>query len=472
MTQAAASGTNSASVFVLPGFAAGAAAIMTHTLPLSVDTSLEQPRPTRVRFVVVALATLSAIFLYLDRICLSFTERYITQDLGLSSTQASWLLSAFFWTYALAQVPSGWLGDRFGVRNVLAAYIVGWSLFTGLMGVAHSFAALLVFRFGCGLAQAGAYPTSASLLSKWVPFSGRAGASGVVATGGRIGGALAQGLTAYLLLTLGGWRPVMFVYGAAGVLVAFLFWLGVRNRPGLHPGCNAAEVALIEHGRPAGSSTQGAVGGLPLRYLVRSRSLWLSSISQFGTNFGWVFVITWFPRFLLEVYQVPVLERGWMTSLPLLVSMAGMLAGGWVTDWLTKPLGLRWGRALPMGLTRFVCAAAFVACLGSDSAWGVTIALCVMTISTDLGVPAVWAFKQDVGGRHVGSVLGWGNMWGNLGAAVSPVVLNEMVELGGWNACFLTCAAAFLLSGVAALGVDARIPIVPVSRPAEPGTPL
>src|SRR5262245_33135800 len=122
--------------------------------------------PSHIRWWVVGLATLMAILLYLDRICLSFTERYIVEDLGLSNREAAVLLSAFFWTYALGQVPSGWLSDRFGARLMLALYILFWSLFTGLMGLVGSFLALLACRLGCGLAQAGAYPTSSSLISK------------------------------------------------------------------------------------------------------------------------------------------------------------------------------------------------------------------------------------------------------------------------------------------------------------------
>jgi sugar phosphate permease len=560
---------------------------------------LSQP-PTRVRYLVVFLATLAAVLLYLDRICLSITERYITEDLGLSGAQAGLLFSAFFWAYAIGQVPAGWLGDRLGVRWVLTLYIVSWSAFTGLMGAAQSFLAVLAFRFGCGLAQAGAYPASASLLSKWVPFSARALASSVVATGGRVGGFLAPVLTAYLMVAfvpvndgsllhpadllngvalcrnlsraddspvarLGatirarlpasttalvqqvtqadqkepltahdqaalveglndvlkqrdlfstvnleefslspearrlarvpeeqltpqqierrnrllleaaypdqvrkvfgrGWRPVMLVYGLAGVVVALLFWLGVRDRPGLHPACNQDEVALIESSQLPGAGVteaRRASEGLPLVALLCSWSLWLSSISQFMTNLSWVFLITWFPRYLAEVHRVPVVERGWMASLPLLVGMAGMLAGGWVTDWLTRRVGLRWGRALPMGLTRFAGAAGFAACLLLHSPWSVTVALCMVTVFTDLGVPAVWAFMQDVGGRHVGSVLGWGNMWGNVGAAVSPVLLNLAIDAGRWDACFLGCAVAFLVAGIAALGIDATRPIVP-----------
>src|SRR5579864_4438816 len=111
-----------------------------------------------------------AVLLYLHRFCLSFAERYIKEDLGLSNGQTALLLSAFFWAYGLAQVPAGWLSDRRGARLVLTLYILLWSLCTGLIGAATAFALILALRLGCGLAQAGAYPTSAALLTDWVPF--------------------------------------------------------------------------------------------------------------------------------------------------------------------------------------------------------------------------------------------------------------------------------------------------------------
>ncbi len=550
--------------------------------------------PTHVRYQVVALATLMAVLLYLDRICLAFVEGFIREDLGLNKNQAGVLLSAFFWAYALAQVPSGWLSDRYGARAMLALYILSWSLFTGLMGAATSFAALLLFRFGCGLGQAGAYPTSASLISKWVPFSARGFASSIVSTGGRIGGFAAPVLTAYLILAflpadtpsllgegdlldvkalrerlekpepsepfrlfvrdqvlpalqsrgsesdaaesarrllndiirrrdlfqyvdvrshalppeakelasipydeLSGeqiqrrnrlllevafpesirklygrsWRPVLIVYGLAGLMVAAWFFWVVRNRPSEHARCNAAEVAVIEHGRPATAGTpHGRVAGLPWRALLTCRSLWLSSMSQFGTNFGWVFLITYLPRYLDEAHHVPVAERGWMTGMPIFIGMAGMLTGGWLTDRLTRALGLRWGRRLPMTATRFCAMAGFLACLLFDSPWAVTIALCVVAVSNDLGTSSIWAFCQDIGRQHVGSVLGWGNMWGNLGAAVSPLVLGWIIGQDRWGWCFVACAAAYLLAGLAALGVDATVPIrVPESAGVNDG---
>jgi MFS transporter, ACS family, glucarate transporter len=158
-----------------------------------------------------------------------------------------------------------------------------------------------------------------------------------------------------------------------------------------------------------------------------------------------------------------------MAGVPLLFGSVGMLAGGWVTDALTKKAGLRWGRAAPNALSKCAAAAAFLACLWLHSAWGVVAAMAVMAVATDLAVPSVWAFAQDVGGRHAGSALGWTNMWGNFGAALSPVVLAAAQQSGGWDVAFLVAATSFLLAGLAAASVDARKPLEPPAEIASTG---
>jgi nitrate/nitrite transporter NarK len=563
-------------------------------------------RPTHVRHWVVLATVLMSILLYLDRFCISFAERLIKEDLDLSNEQISWILSAFFWSYALGQVPAGWLSDRFGSRLMLSIYVLLWSVFTALTGLASGFLMLFMLRLGFGLGQAGAFPTAGGVLSKWTPIATRGTASGLVASGGRVGGAIAPVVTALLIVMfvpvtapsklasgdlfnaarfshllhnpppktaaiaeqalsrfssqaashvavlaeshrpdepsplsaadgqlladalnqlladrtfyeadrfaaldlpreatrlakqdpqalkseeverlnrllletafpteikkvyVAGWRPVLLVYGLVGIVVAGLIWVVFRNRPQEHPACNAAEIELITHGQPPASTRR--LSGIPWKSLVSSQSLWLSSISQVGTNIGWVFLVTWLPRYLEEVHRVPVETRGVMASIPLVVGWVGMLLGGRLTDRMVHRFGLRWGRALPMGLTRFLGMGAFLFCLlpvakwfGPDWApWVLTAAFGMVAFATDLGVAAVWAFCQDVGGRHVGSVLGWGNMWGNLGAAVSPLLLNWMIgKDGSWDGAFIVCAVSFLISGLAALGVDATRPIVP-----------
>lgn len=424
--------------------------------------------PTRVRYAVVLVTTLVAFLLYLDRICMAEVVKSpsFLAELNLDKGQIGTVLGAFFFAYALAQVPAGWLSDRFGARSMMTFYIAVWSLFTALSGLAQGMTALLVARLGLGLAQAGAYPTSSGLLSKWVTFEWRATASSIVAFGGRTGLAFASLLTALLIGLLGNWRSTLILYGVLGGVVAWLFWTVFRNRPEEHPRCNQAECELIEHSRPAGMpSPHGRARRVPLGPLVTDFSMWCSSATQFFTNMGWAFLGTWLPTYLSEVKHVEPIPLGNMVAVALFVGMGGMLVGGYVTDWSTRQLGVRWGRSLPLAVSRFVAAGAYVACLWLDSPWALVTAFAVVAFATDVGVAPFWAFSQDVGGRHVGSVLGWANMWGNFGAAaiarLVPFVLATWDINHDWHEAFLFFAANFVLSGITALGMNAAKPLCP-----------
>ncbi|OYW18653.1 MAG: hypothetical protein B7Z55_10230, partial [Planctomycetales bacterium 12-60-4] len=123
------------------------------------EPSIGPAAPTQVRWVVLAVATLSSLLLYLDRFCVSFALESIRIEFGLSQWNMSWFIGVFFWSYALGQVPAGWLSDRFGIRLMLTVYILLWSVFTALIGLSTGIVTLLAYRLGCGLAQAGAYPS-------------------------------------------------------------------------------------------------------------------------------------------------------------------------------------------------------------------------------------------------------------------------------------------------------------------------
>ena len=573
-------------------------------------------RPTGVRHLIILLLTLMSVLLYLDRFCVSFAGDYIKEDLGLSQTQMSWFLSLFFWSYALSQVPAGWLADRFGARRMLSIYVVAWSLFTALMGLAAGFTMLLFARLMCGITQAGAYPTAGGVISRWVPLSKRATASAWVGLGGRIGGAMAPILTAFLMVVfvpietpveftdadllnatkldkklwtfdfvgqqeqkfnaatkrivdivernwrdnqgklpnvgaaqagpvvepepllvrlnslldrsdlfdeaafaklnlpregLGyaerlktgselskgelrrfnrllievafpgeirklygrGWRPVMIVYGLSGVFVALGIWLMFRERPELHSRVNDAERALIETGRLATAADPASKAGrMPIRPLFTNFSLWCNCANQIGTNIGWVFLVTWLSRYFIEMHSVPILERSVLVMMPNLIGLCGGFLGGRWVDWLLPRIGLKWSRSLPPIVTRFVAAGGYGMCLyfasqpaGSalNSPWAFTAAFCLIYFSVDLGQSAFWAYAQDAGGKYVGSVLGWGNMWGNLGAAFGPLLYNYLLgenpTVAEWNNLFWLGLIAFVFAGIATFGLDASKPV-------------
>lgn len=561
------------------------------------DAATLHERPTRVRYLIVAAATVMAFLLYLDRFCVSILSDYMRQDLGVTQEDISRMFTAFFLSYALAQVPSGWLSDRFGARGMLAFYILAWSAFTALTGAVTGLALLLVMRFACGFSQAGAYPTAASVVGRWVPITARGSASAIVANGGRIGGALAPVLTAWLIVLVvpadtpvelrpedildadgiverlapdgdlywlqdqldssqtvsdtrtndeitanlnqllnlpdlynpthmdqiklpregmsflkrhlasdareplsetergrfhrfilesqfnkeiaklygRGWRPIMYIYGLIGIPVAALFWFLFRERPSSHPWSNDAEAELVNRGRgEAVSSSSDQLGGAPVIPLLKSGNMWCCCISQWGTNIGWLFIMTWLPRYLMDVHQVPLIERGVMTMIPAMIGIIGMFLGGKLTDILADRLGVKWGRRVPIASSRMTALLAYVGCIlvstlpadhSLNSPWTFTALLSIVAFSTDFGSAPTWAFNQDIGGRHIGSVLGWGNMWGNLGATVAPWIYNRMLgenpTLTDWNMMFGVCAASFGLSFICAMIIDASKPIVP-----------
>jgi ACS family glucarate transporter-like MFS transporter len=419
-------------------------------------------RPTGVRHVMVGVTTLVAVMLYLDRVCLSIVGEAIKKDQGISEDQYAMLLSAFFWAYALFQIPAGWLGDRFGARVVLSAYLFWWSACTGLMGMASGFVALLALRLGCGIFEAGAYPLASGVVKAWVPSRERGLASGLVAVGGRLGGAIAPVLTASVAsATADGWRLPFIVYGAVGMGGAAVFYWWFRNDPATHPAVNPSELAII--GRHAAVAGPHPDDGLPpLEAFALNFPLWMCSLVQFLSNFSWVFIITLFPTYLEKVHQTPLGTRAWYQAIPLYFGILGMLAGGRFSDVAMRRFGPRWGRALPMAASRVLVGLAYLGCLANPDAFSIMLLMCLVAWAGDFGTAPVWAWSQDVGGRHVGALLGWANMWGNLGAAVAPIVIQKIQKAceteanpaAGWTVVFAVCASTQVIGAIAAMFVS------------------
>lgn len=193
-------------------------------------------------------------------------------------------------------------------------------------------------------------------------------------------------------------------------------------------------------------------------------SMWMNCLVQFCTNVGWAFLVTDLAEYLRSRDISPTLT-GNLNTLVLLVGMIGMLQGGWVTDYCTRRWGVRWGRTMPVFVARLLSTVAYVVCLFTDDIYVIVAMMALVAYATDLGVGGIWAYTQDVGGKFTASILGWANMWGNLGAGLTPILVALIREHadpnGDWKEVFAVFAIAFLISTVAALGLDATKPIVP-----------
>lgn len=420
---------------------------------------------SNVRNRILWVTMLMAFILYLDRICMGEIVKSVSfnAELGLNKEQIGEILGAFFFTYALFQVPAGWASDRFGARPMLTLYIVLWSIFTLATGLVSTFAGLMAVRLLCGAAEAGAYPTSMALIRKWVPLEARARACGMVSLGGRIGGTLAPFLTIWLVVSLGNWRTTLWIDGVVGLVISVLFWRTVRSSPHEHPHITNEELRLI--GQPeVEKPLTGAEFRRALVSFAKSKSLWCNSVSQALQNIGWGFLITWLPTYLVEEHGVGQVEGGRLLTYVLAFGMLGQIAGGYFCDWATNRFGLRWGRLLPMTSSMFVCAAAYFYCPFVSSTWMLIACCAAVSFCTDLANPALWAFMGDVGGRATAAAGGWGNMWGNFGASAGALLVPWLLKVGGGDGktlVFFTLGGAFILAGIILFPMDATKKLLP-----------
>ncbi len=297
------------------------------------------------------------------------------------------------------------------------------------------------------------------MTKRWTPLPARGKANSVVSFGGRLGGAIAPVLTAWLLKDVLGWRWVLALYGASGIFVALLFWKVFRESPREHSKCNEAERELILAG-----GDENAISGQqpfpPLIPLIKSGTMWLMCLLQFAINMGWVFLVTWLPTYLKDVKLVDPKIAGLMTTIVLFAGIVGMLLGGRMTDLATRKLGVRRGRTIPLLCCYALAATAYLICPQLESTWAFIAAAAVVAFATDMSVPVIWAYMQDVGGKNTAAVLGWGNMWGNFGAGTMawlvPSILAEWATNGDWHEAFYVFAGAFIVAGLASLGINAK----------------
>jgi len=440
-------------------------------------------RPTSVRFRIIALSMGMSLVLYLDRFALAPITTTICTDLSISKETFGWGNFAFFLAYALLQVPAGALADRFGARRMLALYVVAWSLATIALGFVYGSLSLILLRIVMGAMQAGAYPAAGGYLKRWTSPTARAKANSLVAAGGRIGALLAFLTTAWVALQfqqrLGfeqGWRGALAIFGCLGLIWAVGFWWYFRDQPAEHRGCNAAELAVIGSDSPPAVSAPLAVVAV-----LSNWNVWILSLSGFLTNVGWIFLTAWLPTYLLDNYSEQLkalfpgqagaagfkdVLAGMLTAVTACAAIAGGVSGGIAADFFRRRFGPIWGRRVPGLLAGGISAVMYVAChFVSDVRLFMLLTL-LIAYTIDFGLGSLWATYQDIGGRHVGSVLGFANMWGNLGAALCGWFYGRLADQDNWPLVFtISAIALFTMSASWLLVNPTRTLESPVPEP-------
>lgn len=400
-------------------------------------------KATHARYWVIVLAVALAVLSYVSRVCLAQAAPDIAHDLHFSDEQMGQIFGAFGLSYALFEIPSGWLGDWIGAKKVLLRIVLWWSAFTAAAGGVWNFTSLWVVRFLFGAGEAGGFPNLTKIFTIWLPQRERLRAQAIMWTSARWSGAFTPKLV-FLVLLLMNWRWAMVFFGAIGVIWAVIFFVWFKDDPHEHPGVNAAERELIGG---AGRHAAGH-GNVPWAKLVSSRSVLLLWLQYFLLSFPWYFYITWMPSYLKNYWKLPNGEATTLAILPLFLGGLGCAFCGLVS----RPLALRAGGPRQsrriLAMIAFVGAGALllVAIQMKEAIWAMA-AMGMASFFNDLAMPPSWAACMDIGGKYAGTLSGSMNMMGNLAGYVAPVVGGYIVhgDPSRYNIFLYVMAAAYFL---------------------------
>jgi len=399
--------------------------------------------------VILVMLVILGMVTFLDRINISVAGSSIMHDLHLSPAQWGWVQSAFILSYGLLQIPMGALGDRFGHRNILAAIVLWWSAFTAFTGMAGGLMSLLAIRFMFGIGEAGSSPCSTGVISRWFEKDEVGKAQGYVWAASRMGGALTPFVVIPVMVTVG-WRAAFYLLGALGVVWAIVWWLYYRD---------SRETSRASS--PRNTSSISSTSSLPWSSILGNRQFWLICGMYFFYAFGSWFFFSWFPTFMELGRGFDKTELTYAVAVPFIMSMMGNIAGGHLTDRLTKRYGIKIGRKA-LGSTSLAVSAVcmfLAAFIPGKMAVFVFLSLCFGIF--DLMLPSAWALCIDLGKRHAGTISGAMNTAGNIGGFCCGILFGELVQQSGnYNLPLYMIAVMLIISAVLFFFINPEKPIV------------
>ncbi|HEY8701283.1 MAG TPA: MFS transporter [Arthrobacter sp.] len=393
-----------------------------------------RPKPakgSRVRFGILIVISVGTAINYLDRANMAIVAPALTKDLHLGAAEMGLIFSAFGWTYALLQIPAGWLIDKLGARLAFGYALVAWSLVTAAMGLSRGFGALFGLRLALGVAESPAFPANSALVASWFPKKERGIATASYTAGEYIGLALAAPVLA-LVATALGWQSVFYLSAGLGLAWAVVWFTKIRNSPKHSPKVSAEELALLEEGGAVTeTATKDKARWSDIPKLLKNRQMIGVLVGQFANASTLFFFLTWFPSYLVSAKHFTLLSAGLLASIPYLTAMVGVFFAGSWSDWmLRRGMSINIARKAPI-ITGLALASVIILANYTDSP-GLIITIMSVAFFAQ-GMSAIsWSLVADIAPiGKLGITGGLFNFVGNLGGVVSPLVVGFVVQLTG-----------------------------------------
>lgn len=416
-------------------------------------------RRGNLRWWIIGLVMLGAIINYLTRSTMGVAAPTLTEELGVTTQQYSWITSAFQ-LGIMMQPVCGYILDTLGLKTGFALFATAWSLITMAHGLASSWPMFAVLRGFLGLAEGSANPAGMKAVSEWFPARERGLAGGVFNIGASVGSMLAPPLVVWAILTYN-WQAAFFISGALG-LVWVALWLRFYRSPDTHPGLSAEERKLIVEGREAHLEADDRKPS-PLR-ILRNRNFWGIALPRFLADPTWGTLAFWVPLYLTTVRGFDLAQIAMFAWLPFVAADLGCLFGPTLALFLQKRgLSLINARRtafsvgavmmIGIGFVGFVDSpylAILLLCLGGFAHQ--TLSVTVITMSSDL-------FRRS----EVATVTGMAGTCGNFGVLVFSLLIGGLVATVGYSPFFVALAVLDLI-GAVLLWTLVRDPGTPPAR--------
>ncbi|HEV2698103.1 MAG TPA: MFS transporter, partial [Terriglobales bacterium] len=386
-------------------------------------------KQTRVRWFLVFWIFLLAAIAFLDRVNISIAGPSITAAYHLTNVQLGTVFSALLWGYALFQTPGGRLADRLGPRRVLAAGVVWWGIFTALTAVVpgNTGLALVWFvavRFLLGAGEAVMFPASNQFVSRWIPQQERGIANGLIFAGVGAGAGLSPPLISYLVQQHG-WRASFWVCAVLGLVTGIVWYFTSRDSPSEHPAVSASELELISSGltlHNSGEAGQATSKLVPWKRVLTSKDVLAVTISYFCFGYvAWIF-FSWFYIYLAQARGLNLKSSAFYAMLPFIAMAVFCIAGGKVSDAITRSHGPRIGRCILASIAVLIAGVFVASGALAENARVASVILAGGAGALYVAQSSFWSVTADLAGHSSGSVSGFMNMGAQIGGAVTAQV--------------------------------------------------
>lgn len=361
----------------------------------------------------------------LDRYLINYAIVFIGEDLSLTSTQTGVILSSFFLGYAIMQIPSGLLADKYGAKRVLIAAVILWSIFTGLTAVAWSLAAMVVIRFLFGIGEGGFQPSAAKIIATTFPRNERGKAMSILLSTGAIMGTLVPIISAILLVTIG-WRMFFVIAGALGIIIAILYWKFIKVPDSVVDEEEETE-AVVQEAKVTDPTQNKGI----LKKLFKMPVMWsliFAFFTIYAVNWG---LNSWLPTYLTNVRGLDMMSIGWMQLIPGVIMIIAM----WVFGFVIDKISLKTGKQLGALAALLLAVTIFFMFQASTMLVFMTFQTIMSILMTYLVVLLPTLVLNVIPTQVAGTAIGIANTGAQFAGFVAPMAIGYMIDLsdGSYN---------------------------------------